>query len=109
MEQLDFGEVGRYVRLDDRKDPLVKLNAIIPWDIFRPLLRSVWRKPEGERKSNAGRKPWDETVMFKTIILCTLYNLSDEQTVRLELGGESMRKVVAEKEKDREGGDCRDT
>lgn len=27
---------------------------------------------------------------------------------RLELGGESMRKVVAEKEKDREGGDCRD-
>lgn len=28
---------------------------------------------------------------------------------RLELGGESMRKVVAEKEKGREGGDCRDT
>ncbi len=79
MEQLDFGERNRYVRLDDKKDPLVRLNAIIPWEMFRPLLRSVWRKPEGERKSSAGRKPWDEIVMFKTIILCALYNLSDEQ------------------------------
>ena len=43
MEQLDFGEEGRYVRLDDKKDPLVKLNAIIPWELFRPRLRSVWR------------------------------------------------------------------
>ncbi|MCY3826147.1 MAG: IS5/IS1182 family transposase, partial [Candidatus Dadabacteria bacterium] len=75
MEQLDFGEEDRYVRLDDKKDPLVKLNAIIPWEMFRSRLRSVWRKPEKQRKSSAGRKPWDEIVMFKTIILCALYNL----------------------------------
>ena len=31
------------------------------------------------RKSRAGRKPWDAIVMFKTIILCALYNLSDDQ------------------------------
>ncbi len=37
MEQLDFGEKNRYVRLDDKKDPLVRLNAIIPWEMFRPL------------------------------------------------------------------------
>ena len=79
MEHLDFGEEDRYVRLDDKKDPLVKLNAIIPWEMFRPRLRSVWREPQKERKSNAGRKPWDEIVMFKAIILCALYNLSDEQ------------------------------
>ena len=60
MEQLDFGEEGRYVRLDDKKDPLLKLNAIIPWEMFRSRLRSVWREPGRERKSNAGRKPWDE-------------------------------------------------
>jgi len=77
VEQLDFGFKGRYVKLDDKKDPLVKLNAIIPWEMFRPRLRSVWR--DKERKSNAGRKPWDEIVMFKAIILCALYNLSDEQ------------------------------
>ena len=79
MEQLNFGEERRYVRLDDKKDPLVKLNAVIPWEMFRPRLRSVWREPERKRKSPAGRKPWDEIVMFKAIILCALYNLSDEQ------------------------------
>ena len=73
VEQLDFGEEDRYMRLDDKKDPLVKLNAIIPWELFRPRLRSVWREPQRERK------PWDEIVMFKAIILCALYNLSDEQ------------------------------
>ncbi|MYB26461.1 MAG: hypothetical protein F4X32_03030 [Candidatus Dadabacteria bacterium] len=66
MEQPDFGEGNRYVRLDDKKDPLVKLNAIIPWELFRPRLRSVWREPQRERKSSAGRKPWDEIVMLKT-------------------------------------------
>jgi len=39
----------------------------------------VWRLPLGERKSNAGRKPWDEIVMFKVIVLQQLYNLSDDQ------------------------------
>ena len=81
MEQLDFGEEGRYVKLDHKKDPLVKLNAIIPWELFRPRLRQVWREPERKRKSPAGRKPWDEIVMFKALILCALYNLSDDQDV----------------------------
>ena len=49
VEHLDFGEEDRYVRLDDKKDPLVKLNAIIPWEMFRPRLRSVWREAERER------------------------------------------------------------
>jgi IS5 family transposase len=41
--------------------------------------RRIWRKPPEERKSNAGCKPWDAVVMFKAIILCSLYNLSDDQ------------------------------
>ena len=32
-----------------------------------------------ERKSNAGRKPFDAVLMFKVLALQTLYNLSDEQ------------------------------
>ena len=40
---------------------------------------AAWRKAAGERKSPAGRKPWDAVVMFKTIVLCALYNLSDDQ------------------------------
>jgi transposase len=32
-----------------------------------------------ERKSNAGRKPFDAVMMFKILVLQTLYNLADEQ------------------------------
>ena len=30
------------------------------------------------RKSPAGRKPWDEVVIFKALVLQALYNLSDD-------------------------------
>jgi len=35
--------------------------------------------PEAERKSMAGRKPIDAIVLFRMLILQSLYNLSDEQ------------------------------
>lgn len=34
---------------------------------------------EKARKSNAGRKPFDVVLMFKLLVLQTLYNLADEQ------------------------------
>src|SRR3954453_8827930 len=40
---------------------------------------AVWRKPEEERKTAAGRKPWDEIIIFKMLVLQALYNLSDDQ------------------------------
>ena len=36
-------------------------------------------KPE-ERKSKAGRKPYDAILKFKILVLQSLHNLSDEQT-----------------------------
>jgi len=57
----------------------VALNALVPWGDLRPRLEAVWRRPAGERKSRAGRKPWDAVVMFKAMVLSALYNLSDEQ------------------------------
>ena len=33
-----------------------------------------------DRKSNAGRKPYDAILKFKILVLQSLYNLSDEQT-----------------------------
>jgi hypothetical protein len=35
--------------------------------------------PVSERKSPAGRKPIDVMVMFRMLVLQSLYNLSDEQ------------------------------
>jgi hypothetical protein len=80
MAQMGFFDLSdRYASLDARKDPLVEIDAIVPWEEFRPTLERVWRKPAAERKSRAGRKPMDAVVMFKTLVLGALYNLSDDR------------------------------
>ena len=80
MGQMGFYDVEkRYAGLDAKTDPLVPLNAMVPWADFRDQLEAVWRRPPDGRKSKAGRKPWDAVVIFKAIVLCELYNLSDEQ------------------------------
>jgi IS5 family transposase len=74
-----FGTANRYAGLDAKNDPLVKIDEVVPREDFRRRLEAAWRKPAGERKSHAGRKPWVAVVMFKAIVLCALYNLSDDQ------------------------------
>jgi len=56
---------------------LDQLNRIIDWEDFRSTLEIIRHK---ERKSNAGRKPFDVVFMFKILVLQSLYNLSDSQT-----------------------------
>jgi IS5 family transposase len=67
----------RLEQLNEGGDPLVRLNAVVDWELFRPALAPVRDK---ERLSNAGRKPYDLIVMFKVLLLQTLYNLSLDQT-----------------------------
>jgi len=67
----------RFKQLDNGGDPLPRIQTMVDWKLFRPLLEVVRDK---ERKSNAGRKPFDVVLMFKALILQSLYNLSDEQT-----------------------------
>src|SRR3982750_695332 len=80
MGQLGFSDLDeRYRSLDAKKDPLGFLNAVVPREDFRARLRAVWRKPDGEPKNAPGPKPWDEIVIFQTLVLQALYNLSDDQ------------------------------
>ncbi|NLN40037.1 MAG: IS5 family transposase [Smithella sp.] len=65
----------RFEQLNNGGDPLVKLNAVVNWELFRNDLQQVREKA---RKSNAGRKPFDVVLMFKVLILQSLYNLSDD-------------------------------
>jgi hypothetical protein len=74
-----FDRSDRYVSLDARRDPLVEIDAVAPWEEFRPALERVWRKPDEARKSRAGHKPMDAVLMVKTLVLSALYNLSDDQ------------------------------
>lgn len=80
MAQMGFFDLSdRYASLDAKNDPLVEIDAVVPWEEFRPALERVWRKPDAERKSRAGHKPIDAVLMFKTLVLSALYNLSDDQ------------------------------
>jgi len=72
-----FDWQNRFEKLDKTGDPLVKLNKVVPWNSFRPVLETLRSK---DKKSNAGAKPYDVIVMFKMLILQSLYNLSDEAT-----------------------------
>jgi IS5 family transposase len=58
-------------------DFLVRLNILINWSIFLAPL-STLRSPRDPSKG--GRPPFDSLLMFKILILKTLYNLSDENT-----------------------------
>jgi IS5 family transposase len=80
MGQIGFFDIAnQYAGLGAKTEPLVKINVVVPWEDFRSRLETTWRKSPEERKSNAGCRPWDAVVMFKAIILCALYNLSDGQ------------------------------
>jgi IS5 family transposase len=71
-----FDLIDRYAKLDALGDPLPKIDKVVDWQSFRPILKKIRQKP---RKSNAGRPPFDELLMFKTLVLQSLYNLSDDQ------------------------------
>lgn len=70
----DFDE--RCSQLNHAGNPLLTLNTMIDFEAFRPILQQIRNK---QRKNTSGRKPFDVVLMFKILILGTLYNLSDDQ------------------------------
>src|SRR3954452_18456093 len=80
MGQLGFFDLDARCRgIDAKKDHMVVLHVVVPWEDFRAQVSVVWRKPEEERTGASGRKPWDAIVIFTTLVLQALYNLSDDQ------------------------------
>lgn len=71
-----FDRQDRLASLSRNGDPLVKLLQAIPWEDFRSTLAKL---DEKDRKSPAGRKPFDLLLLFKMLVLQRLYNLSDHQ------------------------------
>ena len=70
----DFEE--RHQKLQAKKDFLLYLDEVVPWDSFRPALEQIYDKP---RKSPAGRRPTDVMLMFKMLVLQQMYNIGDDE------------------------------
>ena len=72
-----FGLESHLRNLDKGTNPLVRIDELVDWEVFRPTLQTIRDK---QRKSNAGRPPFDAVLMFKILVVQSLYNLSDEAT-----------------------------
>lgn len=80
MAQFSFFDADkRLSALSAKGDPLVGISALVPWETFRGDIEAVVLTADETRKSNAGRKPMDALVLFRMLVLQSLYNLSDEQ------------------------------
>ena len=75
MEGFDLDK--RLSQLESLGDPLPRLNQVVDWEAFRPVLMTIRRKPA---KGPGGRPAYDAVLMFKVLVLQQLYNLADEQT-----------------------------
>jgi IS5 family transposase len=67
----------RQKKLQKTRDFLERINAIVNWERFRPILNAALNRSTREK---GGRPPFDAILMFKILVLQALYNLSDEQT-----------------------------
>jgi transposase, IS5 family len=80
MGQFGFFDADRRLAAISAKgDPLEMIARVVPFDSFRVEIEAAVLTPADEKKSNAGRKPIDVLVMFRMLVLQSLYNLSDEQ------------------------------
>ena len=67
----DLGD--RYRLLSENSDPLVRLAALIDFEVFRPRLAAALGRSDG---SKGGHPPYDPVLMFRIRVLQTLYTLS---------------------------------
>lgn len=72
-----FDENNRLKKLEKMGDVLSKMDKVINWEIFRPILdRAIPR----EKNPLGGRPPYDNLLIYKIIVIKRLFNLSAEET-----------------------------
>ena len=77
MQYSFFYESARLEKLTKLGDPLAQLDTIVNWSVFTPILNRAIPRVKGDK---GGRPSMDNLLMFKTLIIKRLYNLSHEQT-----------------------------
>jgi transposase, IS5 family len=72
-----FDSDERLAWLSAAGDPLERLAAAVDFELFRGALERALKRSD---RSKGGRPPYDAVLMFKVLVLQTLYTLSDDQT-----------------------------
>lgn len=71
-----FSLADRLTLISEQGDPLERLNAVIDWKLFQPVLDRVCAPVEP--KGPGGRPAYPKLLLCKILILQRLYQLSDE-------------------------------
>src|ERR1700692_3428339 len=80
MGQFGFFDADRRLAAITAKgDPLAMIARVVAVERFRAEIEAGFLSPVREKKRNPGRKPIDVMVMYRMLVLQSLYNLSDEQ------------------------------
>lgn len=66
-----FDLSNRHEQLSSQGDPLERLNSVVDWKIFLPLINRAFYKA---RKSSAGRKPFNH--YYKGFTICQMLRLN---------------------------------
>ena len=82
--QLGFFDIqGKYEKLTNLGDPLVKIGESIDFTMFEEIYHRAFPANDGPTATNpknAGRKPIPASVIIRIVFLKRLYALSNEQT-----------------------------
>ena len=96
-----FDVEERHAKLTLLGAPLVELKKLIGWEAFRSEIEAAREKARGRKCENGARaKPIDAVLMFKTVVLQQLNNLSDdriEYQIRDRLSFKRFHKQLAAK------------
>jgi transposase, IS5 family len=72
-----FDVEERLKQLSVNGDGLERLNAVVDFELFRTDLERAMSRAD---RAKGGRPSFDHVLMFKTLVLQTSHNLSDERT-----------------------------
>jgi transposase, IS5 family len=67
----------RHLALSAARDPLERLAVVVDFELFRQDLELALDRSD---RAKGGRPPYDPVLMFKVLVLQSLYTLSDDQT-----------------------------
>ena len=81
-------------------DPLQKLNEFIDWKIFEPSINEAF-KNEDRDLSKGGRPPFNRLMLFKSLLIQSLYNLSDDQLEYQIIDRASFKRFLGLKKSDK--------
>ena len=72
-----FDAEERLKALSAAGDPLERLAAVVDFEVFRAELQAALARAD---RTKGGRPPYDAVLMFKVLVVQTLYALSDDAT-----------------------------